>query len=61
MNPSRCTYRVIEIKPDFIQSEVTVESIQTELDRMVTQGWELVNAVHPLWAKPARLFFKRPN
>ncbi len=59
MNPSRWTYRVIEIKPDFVHSEVSVESIQAELDRMSSQGWELVTAVHTLWAKPARLFFKR--
>lgn len=60
-NPSRCIYRVIEIEPDFVHSEVIVENIQAELDRMSAQGWELITAVHALWAKPARLFFKRPQ
>jgi hypothetical protein len=62
MNPQRWSYRVIDIKPSFWTSMATTEGIEAELNRMGTQGWELVSIANggKGWTQ-TRLIFKRPE
>ncbi len=54
----RWTYKVVKVKPAFLG--IDPADLQSELDKLGAQGWELVNAVqaHPMHA--VLLFMKRP-
>jgi hypothetical protein len=58
----RWSYQVIEIKPGFINwtGRIAADTIQTELNKQGTLGWELVQVIHSGHGlHPAQLIFKR--
>jgi len=58
VNAQRWSYQVVEIKQQLFG--IKAEAIQTELDRMGNQGWELVSTFQGQKFDSIKLFFKRP-
>ena len=58
MNP-RWSHKVIEVPYEMLAGKLT-DRIQQELDKMSTQGWELVSTLFIEHEVSVRLFFKKP-
>ncbi len=54
----RWQHKVIEIKYALFGGKTT-ERVQSELDKMGAQGWELVTVVQASSADSIRMFFKK--
>lgn len=61
MSDTRWTYKVIEFKRGFLQATPRGDQMEDELNKLGTQGWELVSVItsrEPF--HPTRAFLKRP-
>lgn len=56
----RWTYQIVEIKLSTFGS-VKKDDIQSELNRLGAQGWELVAVTHPSAISPVLLSLKKEN
>jgi len=57
---TRWQYKVVELPYRMFGGKLT-ERAQAELDKLGTQGWELVSAVQAHYADTLRMFLKREN
>lgn len=56
---TRWQYKVEEVKGD-IWGQIKSEVLEERLQRLGTQGWELLNVIRPVVTGPIQLFLKRP-
>ena len=57
---TRWQYKVVELPYRMFGGKLT-ERAQAELDKLGTQGWELVSAVQAHYADTLQMFLKREN